>query len=81
MKLAVKKEEGRVPGGGFHYMTHPMAMHDDFEAECYARMGYVIIEVSQEVGEKLIKGAGAALGHQMEVAYHADKAEKEGKQQ
>lgn len=75
VKLAVRKEEGRIPGGGFHYMLHPMIMESDFEAECFERMGHVIIEVPKEKGEQLVKAACAALAHQMEVAVFTDAAE------
>lgn len=76
MKLAVRKEEGRIPGGGFHYMLHPMAMTNDFEAECFKRMGHVIVEVPNDKGEQLLKAGRAALAHQMEIAVFTDAAEE-----
>lgn len=68
MKLAVRKDEGSVPGGGYHYNVHPMKMRDDFEAAVYQQMGYVIIDIHDHDGTKLITDARLALKHQLEVA-------------
>lgn len=72
MKLAVRKEEGSIPGGGFHYMLHPLAMNSEFECAVFAQMGYIIFEVPDDKGAQLIKAACAALSHQLEVAVFAD---------
>lgn len=75
VKLAVKKEEGRIPGGGFHYMLMPMRIEDAFQASAFERMGNIIIEVTDERAEELIKQAGEAMMHQLNVAVLADAAE------
>lgn len=75
MKIAVRKEEGRMPGGGFHYMTHPIPMTDDFEAECFRQMGHVVIEVPDPKGQQLIQSAKQALLHQLEIAVFVDAEE------
>ncbi len=78
MKLAVRKEEGSIPGAGFHYNLHPIEMRNDLETEIFQRMGYIIIEVPEKKGAQLIKAACAALSHQIEVAVFADAAESIG---
>lgn len=78
MKLAVKKEPGAIPGSGFHYMTFPMAMGEmGTVPEFFELMGYIIIEVPDERGKELLEQARAALKHQVEIAYIADKAERD----
>jgi hypothetical protein len=77
MKLAVRKDVGSVPGGGFHYMLHPMKMQSDQEAEIFNLMGHTIIEVDEERGEGLLKSAIAALNHQIDVACLTEEAIKE----
>lgn len=72
MKLAVRKEEGSVPGGGFHYLLHPIAMKSDAEGEIFRLMGHVLIEVEEARGEQLLGEARAALRHQVDVAYLVD---------
>jgi hypothetical protein len=72
VKLAVKKDEGSVPGGGYHYMLCPFAMESDKHAALWELMGYIIIEVDAEAGDRLLAGAREALRHQMEVAYLVD---------
>jgi len=69
MKLAVKKEPGFIPGGGFHYMMHPMKFESDQQAAVYELMGYNIVTVDEATGERLLEQARAALSHQVEVAY------------
>jgi hypothetical protein len=76
MKLAVRKEEGAIPGGGFHYMLHPMKMTSEFEAEMYRLMGYIIIEVPETIGEEYLDQARQALRHQLEIAHLAEKSLK-----
>lgn len=68
MKLAVRKEPGSIPGSGFHYMLHPFIMQSDVEAAIFDSMGYHIIEVETDKGERLLKQAQAALNHQIEIA-------------
>lgn len=69
MKLAVRKEEGSIPGGGFYYMLHPLSMKSDVEAAIMEQTGHVIIEVSDDHGVRLLASACAALSHQVEVAF------------
>jgi len=77
MKLAVMKDSsGKFPMGGFHYNVIPMAMQDDLSIWTYEKMGHIIIEVDDETGKRLLKEAGAALRHQVEVAILTDAAEK-----
>lgn len=74
MKLAIKIDSsGNYPGGGFHYMLHPMAMRSDREADIFRWMGHTIIEVSDEQGVRLLDSAGAALNHQIEIAILCEK--------
>lgn len=68
MKLAVRKEEGRVPGGGFHYLLAPIRFESDSHARLWELMGYIVIDVDNVTGERLLAEAGAALKHQCEVA-------------
>jgi hypothetical protein len=68
MKLAVKKESGIIPFSGFHYTLHPMKMENNEQADIFNLMGYVIIEVEDSAGERLIEAAISALNHQMEIA-------------
>lgn len=72
MKLAVKKEPGRVPGTGYNYFLFPMIPDLNF----LELMGYIIIEVPVVVGERLLKEAGEALRHQCEIAVYADAFER-----
>ncbi len=76
MKLAVMKQEGSIPGGGFHYMLMPRLDRENEEkaAELWGMMGHVIIDVPAEVGERLLSEAGAALRHQCEVAVLTEKS-------
>lgn len=76
IKLAVNKMPGHIPGGGFHYLLHPIAMMSDQEAEIFKLMGYVIIEVPGEKATELLKEANAALKHQVEVAILTEQALK-----
>lgn len=77
MKLAVRKDEGSVPGGGYHYMLMPKKFEDERETQIWQMMGHIIIEVPDEHGERLLTQAGAALNHQMEVAVLTEKAIKD----
>jgi len=70
--LAVKKDEGSVPMGGFHYMLHPIEMRSPEEAQIFQFMGYVIVEVDAAWGKKLVAEAHAALAHQVQVAVLVD---------
>lgn len=76
MKLAVRKEEGIIPGSGFHYSLHPFPMKDDFEAVVFEKMGYHIIELGDEDGKRLCSEAGKALMHQIEVAVLVEERKK-----
>lgn len=73
-KLAVRKEPGIIPGGGYHYMLHPIAMKSDQEAAIFETIGYVIIEVDDAHAAKLLDNARAAINHQVEVAVLTEKA-------
>lgn len=69
MKLAVNKMPGHIPGGGFHYLLHPIAMQSAEEAALFELMGYVILDIADDAkGERLLRQAQAALQHQVEVA-------------
>lgn len=73
MKLALEKMPGHIPFGGDHYFLHPVKL-DDAEAEMYKIMGKQIIEVADDHGERLLKESGAALRHQVEIAFLYEKA-------
>lgn len=75
MILAVRKEEGSVPGGGFHYMLHPMEITPQ-ERPIWELMRYVVFEVEEEKGKRLLDGARKALANQMEVALATELALK-----
>lgn len=75
IKLAVRKEEGSIRGGGFNYFLHPLKMDNDASAEIFRLMGYIIVEVGETRGEELIVQARAALHHQIEVAWLTDVSE------
>lgn len=77
MRLAVRIEEGRIPGGGYHYMLHPMEV-SDAEAPLWAGMGYVLTEVDEARGRRLLQEAGAAIRHQVEIAVLVDPQGKGG---
>lgn len=68
MKLAVRKEPGIIPGSGFHYMLHPMAMATDQEAAIFEMIGHTILDVDDDMGKRLLESARLALAHQVEVA-------------
>lgn len=72
MKLAVKREMGSVPGSGYHYMLHPISV--DREWELFELMGYIVFDVDDEKGTRLLKSAGAAIRFQVEVAVLAERA-------
>ena len=72
MRLAVRKEEGRIPGGGFHYLLHPLEVAPGQEEKIYASIGYNIVDVPDATGARLLSEACAALRHQMEVAHLID---------
>lgn len=79
MKLAVKKDHGSIPGGGFHYMLHPMKLEpEEMQAAVFELMGYHIIDVDEPTGERLIASARAALNHQIEVATLTERALSRG---
>lgn len=72
--LAVRKDQGSVIGGGFHYMLHPIELKDEFEAECFQMMGHDVFLVKKSIGERLLKSAREALRHQIEVATLTEQA-------
>lgn len=78
-KLAVMKEEGRLLGGGYHYMLFPAEIKDDFQAKIYKHMGHIIIEVEPEQAKELLEGARLAMKHQIEIAVIADQWEALGR--
>lgn len=78
MKIAVRKEEGGIPGGGFHYMLHPIQMRCEQEAAIFGLMGYHVIGVDDAKGTRLLQEANAALRHQVEVACLVDGPKAEG---
>ena len=69
MRIAVKKDEGSVPGGVFHYMLHPNAMATDGEAAIFHAIGYHVLSVNNLTGERLLKEARETMRHQVEIAY------------
>jgi hypothetical protein len=79
MKLAVRKEPGTVPGGGFHYMLHLMAMESDAQAAVFEMIGYQITEVGDDEGARLLRDAGKALFHQVEVAWLVENQKAQAK--
>lgn len=66
--VAIRKDEGSIPGSGFHYMMMPMKMESPFQAYTYSRMGFKILELEDDIAERLLKESNAALVHQIEVA-------------
>ena len=79
MKLAIKKDEGSIPGAGFHYMLHPCQVEDQL-AGFWRQIGYTVVDVPEERGKRLLQEAGAALRHQLEVAHLCENtAEAESK--
>lgn len=72
MKLAIKKEEGSVPGGGFHYMLHPFEV--DQPADFWRQIGYVVVDVPEEQGQRLLQEARQAMRYQLEIAYLCEAA-------
>jgi len=75
VKLAIRKEEGRIPGGGFHYFLAPHQELGEQDARLWAALGWIVVEVDQARGERLLSEAGGALRHQFEIARLADAAE------
>lgn len=78
MFLAIKKEEGSIKGAGFHFMMHPFRMNGREQVDIYKLMGYHIVQVPDERGEKLLEDAKVALSHQVEVAFLVDGPEQDG---
>lgn len=74
MKLAVNKTPVHIPGGGFHYLLHPLEMRNQQEVNIFISLGYIIIEVPDAKGDQLIESAQAALAHQLEVAAFTEAA-------
>lgn len=77
MKLAVRTEESSIPGGGFHYMLHPIQIRDELEAAVFEQIGHEIIEVPDDHGARLLDAARAALQHQLEVAALTERSRSE----
>lgn len=73
VKLAVRKDEGSVPGGGYHYCLFPKVIENDVEAQMFRMMGFILIEVPNDQADRLLAEAGAALRHQVEIAVLAEK--------
>jgi hypothetical protein len=73
MKIAIRKEPGHIPGSGYHYWLFPAPMGDgQFLPAHFEMMGYIVAEVSDEDGARLITEARSALGHQFEIAKLAE---------
>ncbi len=68
MKLAVSKTPSHIPGGGFHYQLMPLKIDSEDAAKLWHLMGHEIIEVKDEVADRLIDMAKSALVHQVEIA-------------
>ncbi len=77
MEIAVRKEEGSIPGTGYHYLMHPIKFENEFQAACYEQMGYVVFDVADTLGEELLVQARQALCHQIQVAHLCEKAIRE----
>lgn len=75
MRLAIKKEHGRLPMGGFDYLLMPQAIQPD-EEHFYTGMGFQLITVTDEQGTRLIQEAKRALQHQTEIAYLVEESLK-----
>ncbi len=76
IRLAVKKESASIPGAGFHYMLFPMKMESKAQSYIFSFMGYIIIEVEDDVAKDLLDQAKKALLHQTSIAVLADYAER-----
>lgn len=72
MLIAVKKEEGSIPGGGFHYMTLPKPLEGYQLAMMWRAMGWEVIDVDDAIGKQIIEGAEKALAHHWMVAQLVD---------
>ncbi len=57
-------------------MLHPMEIASAPECAFYEQIGYVVIEVPQAIGVKLLEEARAALQHQCHVAILTEAALK-----
>jgi hypothetical protein len=68
MKLAINKEEGRILEDGFRYSLFPKVMDNLIESAMLQEMGYILIEVTDEKGNQLLKQARLALMHQVEIS-------------
>lgn len=76
MKLAIRREIGSVPGGGYHYFLFPAALDVEplnMQSEHLKMVGHIIIEVDDKRGEELLADSRIALKHQCEIAILADK--------
>ncbi len=76
MLVAVRKEEGSIPGTGFHYLMYPIKFTNEMEPKFFELMGYIVFEVNDELGEELLRQARAALSHQVQVAHLCEGAIK-----
>lgn len=73
VKLIVKKEEGSIPGAGFHYMLIPILTDNEAELMIWEQMGHIIIEVPKTTSDRLLHESGISLRHQVEVAVFTEK--------
>jgi len=67
MRLAIKREAGEIPLCGYHYHLHPFVIRCDQEAAAFASIGYMIVEVEELRGERLLDEAKHYLALQAEL--------------
>lgn len=66
MILAVRKAMGRNPTGVF-FVLHPVPMQSDEQISLFRSMYYVMIQVSEDEGKRLINDALKSLAHKNEL--------------
>ena len=72
MKLAIKKRADILPDN-FHYFLHPIPFQNDFEPQLFSQMGYIIVDVDDETGNRMLEESRSSLRHQLEVAHLAER--------
>ncbi len=74
MRLAVRKSDGF---GGSQYALHIEKMSDRFMCEAYERMGYVIVDIEENQGRRLLMQMMEAIRLQCELASITEKTLRE----
>jgi len=67
MRLAIKRECGHIPLSGYHYQLHAFPIRCNEEAAAFSCLGYMIAEVEELRGERLLDEARHALTLQAEL--------------